>query len=202
MRVDASIDRQARAVLERCGALRKGHFLLSSVLHSDRYCQCAKALEDPKDAARLAELMKELMGGSVGADIVLAPALGGVVWGFALASAIGARSIFAERPDGESFRLRRGFELRDGERVLLAEDVVTTGGSVMQLVPIVEQAGAEVAGFATIVDRSKGSFDPGGEVFALARLEFETYEAGDCPMCASGSAAEKPGSSRLDGARR
>lgn len=202
MRVDTSIDREARGVLERCGALREGHFVLSSGKHSDRYCQCARALEDPKDAALLAGLMKRLIGGAVEADVVLAPALGGIVWGYALAGEIGARSVFAERADGAAFTLRRGFALREGERVLLAEDVITTGGSVMQLVPLVERAGAAVVGFATIVDRSKGVFDPGREVFALAQVEFDMFEADGCPMCAAGGTAEQPGSSRLDGARR
>ena len=196
MRVDQIVEQETKGLLERSGALREGHFLLSSGAHSDRYCQCAKALEQPTDAEALARLMARVIDGSVEADVVLAPALGGVVWGFALAGEIGARSVFAERADGETFSLRRGFEIRVGERVLLAEDVVTTGGSVMKLVPLVEHAGARVVGIATIVDRSRGTFDPGHEVFALARLGFETYAAGDCPLCRTGSTAEKPGSSK------
>jgi orotate phosphoribosyltransferase len=185
--------KRTHAMLEESGALRTGHFLLSSGLHSECYCQCAKLFEEPDHAEEAAYMMAELLV-DIQADVVLAPALGGVVWGFALADAMCLRSIFAERGVDRAFTLRRGFQLNRDERVLLAEDVVTTGGSVMELVPLVERAGAQAVGIAAIVDRSGGSFAPEAPFFALTQLSFETFEPSDCPMCAAGSVAEKPGS--------
>ncbi|MCA9282599.1 MAG: orotate phosphoribosyltransferase [Phycisphaerales bacterium] len=184
------------AMLRETHALLEGHFLLSSGLHSDRYCQCAKLLEHPEKAARCAAMMAELIGDAP-VDVVLAPALGGVVWGYELARALGTRSIFAERDETRRFSLRRGFALQAGERVLIAEDVVTTGKSVMELSPLIAQAGAEIVGYASIVDRSGGKFDGGGvgvPFWSLAALEFETFERSACPMCAKGMVAVKPGS--------
>lgn len=186
---------EALIILERTDALRRGHFVLSSGLHSDRYCQCARVLEYPDHAARLATLMADRLH-PLKADTVLAPALGGIVWGFTLAGAIGARSLFAERAPGEQFALRRGFELKPRERVLLAEDVVTTGGSVMELVPLVESAGASVVGFSAIADRSAGRFLPSCPFHALVQLDFQTYQPDACPMCRAGTPIEKPGSRR------
>jgi len=182
-------------LLASSGAVRAGHFLLSSGLHSDRYCQCAALFEDPRVGNEVAWLMANRLGAAgVAADTVLAPALGGVVWGYALAAAMGARSLFAERPDGTTFGLRRGFELKAGERVLLAEDVVTTGKSVMELVPLVEAAGAVVVGFAAVADRSGGKFAPGAPFHSLVQLDFQTWKPEACPLCAAGGAAVKPGS--------
>jgi len=184
------------ALLERTGALLSGHFLLSSGLHSDRYCQCAKLFEDPGAGAQTAELMRAKLPAGFAVDTVLAPALGGILWGYDLARALGARSLFAERPTGGAFALRRGFELRAGERVLLAEDVITTGKSILELVPLVEGAGALVAGFCAVADRSKGAFaaKAGAPFFSLVELSFETWPPEGCPLCAKGSAAVKPGS--------
>jgi len=181
------------AMLRETHALLEGHFLLSSGLHSDRYCQCAKLLEHPEKAARCAAMMGELIGDAP-VDVVLAPALGGVVWGYELARALGTRSIFAERDETRKFSLRRGFALQAGERVLIAEDVVTTGKSVLELSPLIEAAGASVVGYAAIVDRSGGAFRPGVPFWSLTALEFETYKPEACPMCARGEAAVKPGS--------
>lgn len=201
------------AMLRETHALLQGHFLLSSGLHSDRYCQCAKLLEHPDKAERCARMMRDLVG-ALRVDVVLAPALGGVVWGYELARALGdggrgggVRSIFAERDASRSFSLRRGFALRPGERVLIAEDVVTTGKSVLELTPLVEAGGATIVGYASIVDRSGGKFrggDAGGAgggggaggvpYWSLIGLEFETFDPGACPMCAAGTPAVKPGS--------
>ncbi len=185
----------ALGAMQQCGALKTGHFQLSSGLHSDRYCQCATLFEHPKLGGQLAELMAKEWG-SEKIDTVLAPALGGVLWGYDLARALGARSLFAERSaaTGEKFTLRRGFALAPGERVLLAEDVVTTGGSIMELVPLVEAAGATVVAFASVADRSGGKFNPGAPFKALVKLEFETYEPSACPMCAARTPIDKPGS--------
>jgi len=183
--------------LRECGALKSGHFLLSSGLHSDSYCQCAALFERPKIASRLAAIMCAHIDGAFEVDTVLAPALGGVLWGYQLAQALGVRSLFAERQAGQTFELRRGFQLNPGERVLLAEDVITTGKSVSELLPIVEAAGAEVVGFAAVADRSKGAFNPGPPVFALAALDFQTYEEQDLPESLASIPIEKPGSRAL-----
>lgn len=181
--------------LEEVGAVKTGHFLLSSGLHSDRYCQCATLFEHPAVGERMARWMAAKLGG-LQVDTVLAPALGGVLWGYDLARTLGVRSLFAEREAGQPFTLRRGFALQPGERVLLAEDVVTTGKSVMELMPLVEAAGAKAVGFAAVVDRSGGKFAPPGGIplFALAKLNFQTYDPSDCPMCRAGTPAVKPGS--------
>lgn len=208
---------RAMELLERTGAVKSGHFLLSSGLHSAKYCQCAALFEHPAVAGELAGMLVDSLPKGIEVDVVLAPALGGILWGYEVARALegrragadgrrageGVRSFFAERPTGQNFELRRSFVLNPGDRVLLAEDVVTTGGSVSELVPLVEATGAEVVGYAAVADRSRGRFKPtdraGRSVpfFALVRLEFDTYEPAACPMCAMGGAggvAVKPGS--------
>ncbi|MEQ8820616.1 MAG: orotate phosphoribosyltransferase [Sumerlaeia bacterium] len=182
-------------VLKETGALKEGHFLLSSGLHSGNYCQCAALFEHPDKAELAARAMAEKLAGLPKPDVVLAPALGGVLWGYELARALGVRSIFAERPDGISFALRRGFVLEKGQRVLLAEDVITTGKSVSELLPIIEDAQCEVVGFAAVANRSGGKFAPGHPVFSLVDLNFPTYQPADCPLCREGKGpAIKPGS--------
>ncbi len=189
-------EQETLAALERCGAVRSGHFLLSSGLHSERYCQCASVFEHPAEGARLAELLAGELAPIGRIDTVLAPALGGILFGYDLARALGARSLFAEREPGGAFQLRRGFELHPGERVLLAEDVVTTGRSLLEVVPLVGAAGALVAGFAAVVDRSRGAFRPAEPFFALCGLDLQTWPPELCPLCAKGIPAAKPGSRR------
>lgn len=189
-----SVSEQVKSILEEAGALKRGHFILSSGLHSDRYCQCATLFERPALAEQCARLLVGMLPSGFKANVVLSPALGGVLWGYELSRAMGVRNIFAERPPGGAFDLRRGFELRTGERVLLAEDVVTTGGSVSELVPMVEACGAVVAGFAVIADRSRGQFKPRQPLFALTELNFETWEAGALPAHLRDVPAIKPGS--------
>lgn len=191
-----SVETAARVehLLQETKALKRGHFLLSSGLHSDRYCQCAALFEQPRIAAEVAALLVGTFPGSLAADVVLTPAIGGILWGYELARSLNVRSLFAERKPGELFALRRGFELHKGERVLLAEDVITTGKSVMELVPLVEAAGATVVAFAAIADRSRGTFAPTVPVYSLTKLEFQTWPAEGCPLCAQGVAIEKPGS--------
>ncbi len=181
-------------LLERVGALRRGHFVLSSGLHSDRYCQCAALFEHPSLAPKAAGMLVQLLPEPRHVDIVLSPALGGVLWGYEIARALGARSLFAEREPGGAFSLRRGFEIPRGTRVLLAEDVVTTGGSVMELLPLVERAGATAAGIAAVADRSQGRFKPSIPLYALCALDFEAVEPQRCPQCAAGVPVTKPGS--------
>ncbi len=190
---------EVMGLLERTGALKRGHFVLSSGLHSDRYCQCAALFERPADGERVARAMASRLAGRVDASTVVAPALGGVLWGYELARATGARSIFAERVAG-TFRLRRGFALRAGERVILAEDVTTTGGSVLELAEVVEGLGAEVAAIASVVDRSEGRLEAkvGGRypVVALLRLRLATYPPDALPPELASIPVEDPGSRR------
>jgi orotate phosphoribosyltransferase len=189
-----SVSEQVRQILEEAGALKSGHFVLSSGLHSDRYCQCATLFERPHLAEQCAKLLVGMLPRGLKVDSVLSPALGGVLWGYELSRALGVRNIFAERPPGGAFDLRRGFALQPGERVLLAEDVVTTGGSVSELVPMVVACGAAVAGFAVIADRSRGQFKPSAPLFALTELNFQTWEATALPEHLKNIPAIKPGS--------
>lgn len=203
-----TISDQTQELLEQAGALKRGHFVLSSGLHSDRYCQCAALFERPEIAEKVADLMAEQIPGSIEIDTVLAPALGGVVWGYELARALGRRragpirSLFAERGSDGAFALRRGFALHESERILLAEDVVTTGGSVMELMPLIERASAKAVGFAAIADRSRGLFRPPAPFFALTQLNFETWPPTALPAHLRGVPIDKPGSRPMAGSSK
>jgi orotate phosphoribosyltransferase len=182
-------------LLEETGALNTGHFRLSSGLHSDRYCQCSALFEHPTAAAEVAKLAAaRILKAGISADVVLAPALGGILWGYELARALGIRSIFAERDTDGRFALRRGFHLRATDRVLLAEDVVTTGKSVMETMPLVEQAKATVVGFCAVADRSKGAFNPPAPFHALVQLDFRTWKEDEIPAWLAEIPVRKPGS--------
>jgi orotate phosphoribosyltransferase len=176
----------------RTGAMLDGHFLLSSGLHSPKYLQCARALEHPADAARFGREIADRFR-DVDVRTVASPAIGGLVIGFAVAAELGRRFIWTERQDG-AMTIRRGFTLEPGERVLVVEDVITTGGSTRECIAAIEEAGGSVAAAASIIDRSGGSADVGVPRTALATLTAVAYAADECPMCASGSPAEKPGS--------
>ncbi len=179
-------------MLEETGAVRRGHFQLSSGLHSSLYVQCMMVLQYPALTARLAEEAAKLVSG-LRAQVVAAPALGGITWGYEVARALGARAIFVERNAEGRFALRR-FTLAPGERVLIAEDVLTTGGSTRETIAVVRAAGGEVVGVAAIVDRSGGSVDFGVPLRALLTQAIETYSAAECPLCRAGQSIEKPGS--------
>jgi orotate phosphoribosyltransferase len=182
-------------LLVKSGAIKEGHFLLSSGLRSNRYCQCATLFENPAYGGQMAEMMaSKLRAEGVQPTVVLAPALGAILWGYEVARALGVRSLFAERPDGKTFALRRGFELHPSDRVLLAEDVITTGGSILELVPLVKAAGAELIGYCCIADRSRGAFKPAEPFHSLIKLEFQTWTAEEDPLAKAGSIAVKPGS--------
>jgi len=184
----------ALEALYGCGALKRGHFELSSGLHSDTYVQCSQLLKDPELAMAAGRAIAAAVDRPV--DVVLSPALGAVVIGFATAAALGCESIWAERVEC-AMTLRRGFHLEPGSRVLLVEDVITTGGSILELAGMVEDAGAEVVSLSCIVDRSYEP--PGGrEVISLARVTAETYEPEGCPLCAKGSALDSPGSRHVN----
>lgn len=185
-------------MLARAGALFEGHFLLSSGLHSPQYFQCARLLEYPRAAEPVTQAVARLCE-PWGAQTVVSPAMGAVLFGHDLARALGIRHLFAERPTGR-FELRRGFALRPGERVLLAENVTTTGGSVLEVADLVRSLGAQVVGYAVIVDRSGGRFAPPEPVAAYAALDARTYTPQECPLCAQGLPLVKPGSRALEGA--
>ena len=176
------------------GALLEGHFRLSSGLHSPGYLQCALVLQHPADAERLgrdlASRTRDLQP-----TVVLSPALGGVVIGQEVGRALGVRAIFAERQDG-ALTLRRGFTLDERDRVLVVEDVLTTGGSTRETMQVARAAGGLVVGAAAIVDRSGGGGGSGFEVpfSALLEIALPTYEPTACPLCAKGLPVIKPGS--------
>jgi len=182
----------AEKFLHESGALLSGHFRLSSGLHSNQYFQCATLLESASRGEEIATAMAPIVR-QWKPDVVVSPALGAILFGYELSRALGIRNIFAERPEGK-FELRRGFYLRPGERVVLAENVVTTGGSVLETADLVRELGAVVVGYAVIVDRSGGRFAPEEPVAAYAKLTAQTFSEGECPLCAEGQPITKPGS--------
>ena len=189
----------SRSILEKfkaAGALLEGHFLLSSGLHSPQYLQCALALQLPKDAAFYgAEIVGKLVaeGLADGITTVASPAIGGLVIGFAVAQSLGAPFIWTERQNGE-MTLRRGFTINENEKILVVEDVITTGGSTRECIAALEKNGGKVVAVASIIDRSNGAADVGVPRISLVRLDVASYPAEDCPMCAEGSEPIKPGS--------
>jgi orotate phosphoribosyltransferase len=174
------------------GALLEGHFRLTSGLHSPGYMQCALVLQHPDHADALGRAIGNWARG-LAPNVVLSPALGGVVIGHEVGRALGVRAIFAERHDGR-LTLRRGFTLSDADRVLIVEDVLTTGGSTRETIAVAAQAGGRVVGVGSIVDRSGGSSRFDVPYRALLDYALPTYEAEACPLCAQGSTAIKPGS--------
>ena len=176
----------------RTEALLEGHFILSSGLHSANYLQCALALQYPADAARFGKAIAEHFLNS-GIETVASPAIGGLVIGYAVAAALNVRFIWTERQDG-TMTLRRGFTLKPGEKILVVEDVITTGGSTRECIAALETAGGTVAAAASIIDRSNGKADVGVPRVALANLDVPSYGPDECALCANGKEAVKPGS--------
>ena len=176
-------------------ALLEGHFILSSGLHSPRYLQCARVLMNPKRASRLAEALAEKLPAETRAaiDIVVSPAMGGVIIGHEVGRALGVEALFVERPTG-IFELRRGFQLEPGQKVLLVEDVVTTGLSSREAMKAIGDMGAEVIAAAALVDRSGGEAELGVPFFPLIRLDVPSYSADSLPPELAAVPAEKPGS--------
>jgi orotate phosphoribosyltransferase len=173
-------------------ALLDGHFILSSGLHSPQYLQCALALQYPQDAARFARAIAERLAAEQ-FDTVASPAIGGLVIGYETARALNVRFIWTERQNGE-MTLRRGFTVREGERILVVEDVITTGGSTRECMAALEARGAKVIAAASIIDRSNGTADVGVPRIALATMDVPAYAPEECPMCHQGIEAVKPGS--------
>lgn len=178
------------------GALRRGHFTLSSGRHSDIYLQSALVLQWPRLAEALGRALAEPFGGQV--DVVVAPAVGGLIIGHEVARELGVRMVFAERV-GAEMRLRRSFALAPGERAVLTEDVVTTGGSAKEVAGLVTAAGAVPVALAAIVDRRQGGAAESLPTAVLARLDAATWDPDDCPICLEGGIPESPGSRRLAG---
>ncbi len=188
-------------------ALLEGHFKLSSGNHSQFYLQSAKVLENPRTAKLLATaLAKQIRESGIKIDTVCAPALGGLIAGYALAEALDVRYIFAERVDG-NMTIRRGFEVSKGERVLICEDIITTAGSALEAANVVKSLGGDIVAFAALANRGfckrQGSdleqkdnckLPKDIPFFALADFDFEMYSPDECPLCADGSEAIKPGS--------
>ena len=186
---------KALEIFEKTEALLNGHFLLTSGLHSPQYFQCAKVLQYPSYTELFClEIVKNFKGEHI--DCVISPAIGGIIVGQECARLIGCRALFAERENGV-MSLRRGFELKHDERVMVVEDVVTTGGSVQEVIELVCGAGAEVAGIGFIVDRSNGKrlFDL--PAFSVLKMDVVTYQPDNCPLCAEGLPLIKPGSRKL-----
>jgi orotate phosphoribosyltransferase len=180
-------------LLEEVGAVRQGHFELSSGLHSATYIQCALVLQHPQFAEllgrALADKFRELKPACV-----VSPALGGVIIGHEAGRALGVRAIFVERDRSGQMALRRGFQLNPGERVLVVEDVWTTGGSTRETIGVVEQSGGLAVAAGAIIDRSAGKVDLNIPARALLELSVPSYEADDCPQCRAGGVAQRPGS--------
>ena len=179
-------------LFRKSGALLEGHFRLSSGLHSDRYLQSALVLQHPEFAealgAALAERIRHLQP-----TVVISPALGGIVIGQEVGRALGVRAIFAERQEGKLV-LRRGFSMSPGDRAVVVEDVVTTGGSTRETIDAATAAGGEVVGAGTIIDRGNDAARLDVPLFALVKLDVPTYQPDACPLCAQGTPAIKPGS--------
>ncbi len=182
-------------IYQKTGALLSGHFLLSSGLHSERYLQSALVLQQPELATKLcAELASFFKDQRI--EAVIAPALGGVFVSHETARALGVRALFAERVNGE-LTLRRGFTIGTGERVLVVEDVITTGKSTRETIEVVQKAGGVVVAAASLVDRSGGKAELGVPYRSLVTLNVPAYAPGSCPLCRTGSAPVKPGSRGL-----
>ena len=180
------------ARFRRAGALLEGHFRLTSGLHSSGYLQCALVLQHPREAEALGEALAQRVQG-LGVQVVLSPALGGIVIGQEVARALGVRAMFAERQDGQ-LTLRRGFAFERGERVVVVEDVVTTGGSTRETIDVARRAGAQVVGAGSIIDRSGGAQRIDVPFHALAVVSLPAYDPEACPLCLAGVPVVKPGS--------
>ena len=187
-------------LFDETGAYLRGHFRLTSGLHSPEYLQCAKVLAVPSYAERLGRdlaraLEPSLSGHEV--DVVVSPAMGGIIIGHEVARALGVRSLFTERDAGSNaMTLRRGFALEPGQKAVVIEDVITTGGSTKEVVRLVQTLGVEVVAAGSIIDRSGGSADVGVPRVALQVLHPVTYDPNDCPLCRDGQPVVKPGSRR------
>ena len=180
-------------ILKECEALLEGHFLLSSGKHSNKYCQCAKLLQYPHEAEKVISIVKDKVEG-LKPDVIVGPAMGGITAAYELGRQLGIKAIFTER-ENNVMTLRRGFEIKPGERILIMEDVVTTGKSSMETAKVLENAGGIVIGIGCIVDRKASEIE--FPLYSAVELLFETYDEENCPMCKDGLKPVKPGSRKF-----
>jgi len=184
-------------LLKRSDAFLSGHFVLASGLHSGNYLQCAAVFRFPDISEILSRLLAEkLRDAGIAFDMVVSPALGGVLLGYEVSRQAGVPNLFAERDAQNRMALRRGFAVSPGQRVLVVEDVVTTGGSVREVIELVRNAGAVLAAVGCVADRSREPVDFGAPLFSLVRLDFPAFKPEDCPQCRAGLPFEKPGTKR------
>ncbi len=180
-------------ILKQTGALLEGHFLLTSGKHSKQYVQCAKILRYPDKAAEVLQSVAEKLK-ALDLDLLVGPAMGGIIVAYELGRQLGIEAIFTERVDGQ-MELRRGFEIKQGDRIAICEDVVTTAKSSMEVKKLLESMGGEVIALASIIDRTAGNVDI--DVISAIKLEIETFDKEDCPMCKAGMEYVKPGSRKI-----
>lgn len=179
-------------MLKEAEVLLEGHFLLTSGRHSDRYMQCAKIFQNAKYSVPLcAELVEKYKDDNI--EVVIGPAIGAIQMSYEVGKQLGVKNIFAERENGK-MTLRRGFTIEKGQRVLIVEDVVTTGGSVREVMELVEECGGVIAGIGSIVDRTGGKIDFGVPYKSAFAMDITSYEPDNCPICKSGAPLVKPGS--------
>ncbi len=179
-------------IYEENAALLKGHFLLSSGLHSNEYLQSERVMQYPHIASKVIGVLADKLY-NIDFTTVVSPAVGGIRFGYELASQLKKRTVFTERVDGV-MQFRRGFELYKGEKVVVAEDVVSTGKSTKECMEAIRQAGGEIVAVVSIIDRSKGKADFGVPYMSLASADVVSYSADECPLCAQGIELVKPGS--------
>ncbi len=179
-------------MLEKSQAKLKGHFRLTSGLHSDTYLQCARLTQYPEFGEEIGQALADKFRGD-NIDVVVGPAMGGIILAYETARWLKVPALFTERKDG-AMTLRRGFEIEPGQRIVITEDVVTTGGSVKEVITLLEELGAVVVGVGSIIDRSNGKANFGYSFRALLKVEVVTYEPDSCPLCQQGIPTIKPGS--------
>ncbi|XOQ59574.1 MAG: orotate phosphoribosyltransferase [Clostridium sp.] len=178
--------------LKQVGALLNGHFLLSSGKHSDKYCQCAKLLQYPDKASEVLSVVADKIK-DLDFDLIVGPAMGGIIVSYELARQTGKPGIFAERQNGK-MTIRRGFEIKKGQKILISEDVITTGKSSLEVCEVVKKLGGDIIGLCSIVDRRSDDIDIPYPVYSAVKLNINTYDAENCPMCKKNLPYEKPGS--------
>ncbi len=179
--------------LQKTGALIEGHFVLSSGLHSERYVQCARLLQFPELAEKYARYIASSFVEKP-VDAVLGPAIGGIVFGYELAKQLNVRAIFTERGADGAMLLRRGFEINPGEKIIISEDVITTGKSTLEVIEIIKENDAVLEGVACMIDRSRGAFNPGAVMESIISIDIDAYSPSACPLCEKGVPQQKPGS--------
>lgn len=186
------MDNLVISILKEVDALLEGHFLLSSGKHSDKYCQCAKLLQYPSEAEKVIGVIVDKLK-DIHFDKIVGPAMGGILVSYELARQTGKPGIFAERQDG-NMTIRRGFEIKKGEKIIISEDVVTTGKSSLEVAKVIEHLGGEVLGICCIVDRRSKDINIPYPIYSAVKLDINTYDKKDCPMCKKGLEYIKPGS--------